>query len=206
MLIEKSMEEYAQLLGSSSSTPGGGSAAAYAGALAASLGLMVAYCTEGKKAYAQHQEVIVKCIARLKKAQCELNQLVDEDARAFEPLARAFRIPRDDPGREAALEDASKLACRVPLRSLEIVDDILDDLEMLAEKGSRMVISDVACSASFVCTVIQCALINIDINKGAIRDESFKQDVIGPAYVQAEESTVRAQHIYKDIKTLLSKV
>ncbi len=204
MFIEKSLDEYSQVLGSSASTPGGGSVAAYAGALAASLGLMVAYCTEGKKAYKEHQETIVSCIDNLDKARCEFNQLVDEDARAFEPLSKAYRMPREDPARAAALEQASKLACQVPLRSLEIINKVLNDLESLVEKGSRMVISDVACAASFAHTVIQCALINLDINRRTIHDKQFERDTIVPACIKAEGDILRAQHIYKSIQIALA--
>ena len=80
-------------LASAAPTPGGGGAAAYCGALAAALASMVGNLTVGKKRYAEVEEDVRASLGRLDDLRVRLVGLVEEDARAFEPLARAYRMP-----------------------------------------------------------------------------------------------------------------
>ncbi|MDR2664773.1 MAG: cyclodeaminase/cyclohydrolase family protein, partial [Oscillospiraceae bacterium] len=91
--------EFANALASSSPTPGGGGAAALAGALGVALGSMVGSLTLGKKKYADVQGDIERIMESAAALRGELLALIDGDAAAFEPLSRAYGIPKDDPSR-----------------------------------------------------------------------------------------------------------
>ena len=82
-------------LASAAPTPGGGGASAYAGALAAALAAMVGNLTVGKKSYADVEDEVRSSLVRLDALRARLVAYVDEDARAFEPLAACYRMPKE---------------------------------------------------------------------------------------------------------------
>lgn len=157
-------------------TPGGGGAAAYCGALAAALAAMVGNLTVGKKTYASVECDVRASLARLSELRARLAALVDEDARAFEPLAAAYRMPNDTPERAAAKDDALQhalvLACEVPLRIMENVALVVDEADFLAHNGSRMVRSDAGVAAAFARAAIEGASLNVFVNVASMRDET----------------------------------
>lgn len=103
---EKTLEEFTCALASASPTPGGGGAAALSGALAAVLGNMVGNLTVGKSKYASVEPQIVLLNRQAEALRKEFLALIDEDAEAFEPLARAYSIPKDAPGRAKIMQTA----------------------------------------------------------------------------------------------------
>lgn len=121
MMLEKKTTEFLEVLSSKEPVPGGGGASAAVGAFAAALGMMVASLTEGKKTYAAVEEEILCAKDRLKEIRDRLVHLADEDARAFEPLSKAYGLPRtteeEQKVREKVMEEALKrpALCRLPL-------------------------------------------------------------------------------------------
>ena len=123
MMLEKKFTDFTEELSSAKPVPGGGGACAAVGAFAAALGMMVANLTVGKKRYADVEEEVKEILARLEATRNELIILADKDAEAFEPLSKAYGLPKDteeeqrEKGRimEAALYEAS----RVPLEIME---------------------------------------------------------------------------------------
>ena len=93
-LMEKSCIEFADALAAKVSVPGGGGAAAYVGALGVALGSMTANFTTGKKKYAEYEEDIQRILAEGDVIRAKLIDLVFADAEAFEPLSKAYGIPR----------------------------------------------------------------------------------------------------------------
>ena len=110
-LTELDLNGFADVLASKAPVPGGGVAAAYAGALAASLCAMVGNLTVGRKKYAAVEEDVRRLTAQAEALEKKLVSLVDADAEAFEPLQKAYAIPKDDPGRAETLEKVSLFAC-----------------------------------------------------------------------------------------------
>ena len=95
MMLEKKTTEFLEELSSSAPVPGGGGASAAAGAYAAALGLMVGNLTTGKKKYADVEEEICESMKKLEQLRDKLTRLVDEDAKAFEPLSKAYGMPKE---------------------------------------------------------------------------------------------------------------
>ena len=164
------MESFLSALASGAPTPGGGGAAALAGALSASLASMVANLTTGKKRYAAFQNEIDSVLTRTAALREALYGFIARDAAAFEPLARAYGIPKDDPTRAETLEAALREAAAVPLALLETLTQIPPMLERLLVIGSKLAVSDVGCSAALCRSAAECAGLNVYINTKLMKD------------------------------------
>ena len=176
-LTGKTCAAFADALAAKASVPGGGGAAAYAGALAAALGNMVGNFTVGKKAYAEVEDDVRRLLAEGDDARARLLALVDEDAAAFEPLARAYGIAADDPGRADALEEATRGALLPPLEVMRQAAHVVELLEEMGEKGSRMLVSDVGCGAALAAAALRAASMNVFVNTKGLRDRAFAAEV-----------------------------
>ena len=124
--------KFVEVLASDAPAPGGGGAAALVGAIGTALGNMVGSLTVGKKKYADVQEEIVALKAKCDALQTELLDQVEADDKGFVPLAKAYGIPKDDPNRDAILEDATVTACAVPMHIMELCCQALDCVAVFA--------------------------------------------------------------------------
>lgn len=172
--MTENMDSFLEDLASSKATPGGGGAAALAGALGAALGSMVVNLTMGKKKYAEHEELLRETLEKTEALRRELKDLIAADAAAFAPLAKAYGLPKNTPAeiaaKERVMEAALADAAAVPLRIMEKGLEGLRLQEILAEKGSRLAISDVACGARLLRAAVACGEMNVYINTGLMKD------------------------------------
>ncbi len=111
----ESCRKFVEVLASDAPAPGGGGAAALVGAIGTALGNMVGSLTVGKKKYAEVEAEIIALKAKCDALQTELLNQVEADDIGFVPLAKAYGIPKDDPNRDAILEEATITACAVPM-------------------------------------------------------------------------------------------
>jgi formiminotetrahydrofolate cyclodeaminase len=172
-----SCREFVSKLASSAPTPGGGGAAALVGAVGVALGQMVGNLTVGKRKYAAVEEEVRMLMTECAYLQEELLNQVMADAEGFEPLARAYGIPKDDPTRDEVLEAAAISACAVPLRIMELCCKAIKIMVALAEKGSRLAASDVGCGAVFCKAALQAASLNVFINTAGVRDRTQAEEL-----------------------------
>ena len=172
------LREFMTKLASAEPVPGGGGASALLGGVGVALCSMVANLTTGKKKYAEYQADIDLVLARTDRSLDNMLVLIQKDADVFAPLAQAYGIPKDDPNREAVLESALVAACAVPLEILQAVADIADVLSILAQKGSRLAVSDVGVAAAALQAAAQGAALNVAINTKLMknRDHAKRQD------------------------------
>lgn len=196
-LYEMTLPEFAGALGSRAPVPGGGGAAALTGALAAALASMVCELTRGKKRYAQFGEDIARITGRAEKLCVELLTDIDEDAAAFEPLSRAYAIPRDDPERARIMEKALKNACAAPMGIARRCGEVLELLSELSEKGSAIAVSDVGVGAQLARAALLSAGLNVRINVSSMSDRaaagalSAELAALEEKYVPMAEDTYR---------------
>lgn len=169
-LAELKTSEFVDLLASDAPAPGGGGAAALAGALGAALGGMVCSLTAGKPKYAGVEPEIRSLMSRCGQLRTELLDQIQADEEGFRPLAQAYGIPRDDPARAGILEQASAAACQAPLRIMELCCESLDAIAVLAEKGSRLAVSDAGCAAALARAALESASLNVLINTRTLKD------------------------------------
>ena len=176
-LTERSCASFAEALAAKEPVPGGGGAAALAGALGVALCSMVGNFTSGKKTYAAVEDDVRRMLAEAEAVRLRLVELVDEDAEAFYPPSRAYAIPRDDPARADTLEEATKGACAAPLEMMRQVCQAIELLEEMGEKGSRMLVSDVGCGALLCRAALEAASMNVFVNTKTLRDRAFAEAV-----------------------------
>ena len=173
MLADKTLTEFVDEIASPAPAPGGGGAAAMVGAIGIALGDMVGELTTGKKKYADVEEDIQALMAEAKAIQAEFIRLIDADAEAFEPLARAYRIPKDDPGRDEIMEQALKEAAAIPMDIMRTCGKALDVIEGFAAKGSRLAVSDAGCAAASCKAALNAASLNVFINTRSMKDRGY---------------------------------
>lgn len=197
-----SCEDFVAALASKEPVPGGGGAAALVGAIGMALGNMVGSLTLGKKKYAGVQEEIIALMAQADALQAELIELVAADAKAFEPLSRAYGIPKEDPERGAVMEGALKAACAVPLEIMKKCCQAIDLHREFAAKGTAIAISDVGCGVSCCQAALQSAALNVFINTKAMADRAYAEAVNQEACSLLDEYSLRAGDIYQDVQQL----
>lgn len=191
--------EFSDRLASKAPVPGGGGASAAVGALSCALGQMVCNLTVGKERYADVQDETAELLAWLEDARRRMLALVDEDAEAFEVLATAYGIPKDEPRRADSLEAALECACKPPLHIMELAARIVERLERLAKIGSRMALSDVGVAAAFSRATLEGASLNIYINAQSMADRQHAQELCSQADGLIAGYVPKAQGIVEEI-------
>ena len=174
MLVDLDIKTFSERLAAGTPTPGGGSASALAGALAASLGAMVCDLTVGKPKYESARADLEKDREALQGLRKDLLTLVDRDAEAYDQVAAAMKLPKGTPEekakRQEALGRASLFATEIPLKTAESSLAVLKHLKEVAEKGSTSALSDVGVAAHLAHTGLAGAALNIRINLPGIPD------------------------------------
>ncbi len=166
------MNDFLADLASDSPTPGGGSVAALAGALAAALGSMVCNLTIGKKKYADVEADLTNVLARTEALRLELAQLIDEDAMAFDKVMAAIRMPKETDAEKVARTNAMQTAlvdaATVPFAVMEKCTEVAAIAREVAAKGNTNAVSDAGVSALMARAGAHAAELNVLINLGSI--------------------------------------
>lgn len=209
-MIEKEiLGQWVDALASKAPVPGGGGASALGGALAAALGQMVGNLTTGKKRYADVEEEIQQSLFALNILQMELMALADKDAEVFAPLAAAYGLPKDTEQqraeKERILEENLLAATLVPMQMMEKTSAVLDVLELLAEKGSRMAISDVGVAVQFARAALNGAVMNVYINTKSMKNREKAGELNVKAGKMIAQGTKQADEIYGKVLAGLTR-
>ncbi len=199
-MTNESCRKFVEVLASSAPTPGGGGAAALVGAVGTALGNMVGSLTVGKKKYADVEAEILDLKAKCDTLQTELLDLVKKDAEGFEPLAKAYGIPKDDPNRAEILEKATVEACKVPMEIMEKCCEALDYIKIFAKKGSRLAVSDAGCGAVCCKAALQAASLNVFINTKSLKDRTVAEELNRQANVMLSKYCALAEEIFADVR------
>jgi len=159
-----SLDGWIDELAGGAPTPGGGSAAALAGTLAAALVAMVARLTIGKKAYAGVEAQAREILAEAEQLRGELRRLVDEDAAAYAGVSRAYKIPKADPHRARAIDDALLSAARPPADVVKRGRRLLALAQTIEHIGNKNAVSDARVAGMLAKTAIDGATENVNAN------------------------------------------
>ena len=195
-----SCRDFVTVLASSAPVPGGGGAAALAGAIGTALGNMVGSLTVGKKRYAAVENEILALKAECDALQQELLDQVPADAEGFAPLAKAYSIPKDDPTRTETLEQATLTACEVPVHIMELCCRSIDAVAVFAAKGSRLAVSDAGCGAVILKAALQAASLNVYINTKSLRDRAAAEAINGKCEAMLKEYGAKADAVYESVR------
>ena len=181
MLIDKKVSNFLDELASNSSTPGGGSAAALAGALGAALISMVGNLTVGKKKYEDVEEDIKKIISSSEKLRYELSQLIEDDVKVFNNFMATYKMPKETEDektiRAEKIQESLIKAAKVPLKVAYKCLDILSLSKEVAEKGNINVVSDAGVAALMAEAALESAILNVKINLKMIKNEKARTEL-----------------------------
>ena len=202
-LQNKTVKEFSELLAAKTSVPGGGGASALAGGLGIALGSMVGQFTLGKKKYVDVESDIQELMVKAEELQKSLLQCIDKDAEAFEPLSKAYSIPKDNPDRDTIMEECLKDAAKVPFEILELSCAAIDLQREFADKGSKLMISDSATGAAILAGAIRGAAVNVKINTGLMKDREYAKALEKKVNTLLEEYIPKADKIYDDVMARL---
>ena len=202
-----SCERFADELNSKAPVPGGGSVAALVGSLGAALAGMVGALTTGKKKYAQYETDIQRILGEAKALQDELMAQIDRDASNFLPLSKCYGLPANTEEEKAVKEEkmqaALKVAITAPIDIVKISYKALTLQEELAEKGSKLAVSDVGCGALCLKSAMQMAWLNVIINLKYIHDDAYVESVRSELVPMMQEGEALADRIYADVESQL---
>jgi glutamate formiminotransferase len=180
-------------------TPGGGSVAALAGALGASLGQMVAGLSRKKKSQAAYVESLSEAIAEFQAASRTLAEAIDKDAASFESVMAAYKLPQANPEeqrrRDDAIQQALQGAAAVPLEVARRAAEIYERLGQLEAISSPSMISDLRVGRLLAAAGVRGALENVSINLESVTDGAFAarmRSECGSLLARVAESPVSA--------------
>ena len=176
-------EDFIEVLASKAAVPGGGGAAALTGAIGIALGNMVGSLTVGKKTYADVEDEIIECKKEADEIAKEFLELMDKDAEAFEPLSRAYGLPKSTPEEIAEKEE------------------IIDLVEVFAAKGSRIALSDAGVGATLLKSAMQGASLNVYINTKSMKDRKRAEELNQLADSLREEYEAKADRIFAEVSS-----
>ena len=171
------LDDFTEQLAAEQPTPGGGSAAAHAGALGAALISMTCRYTVGRDRYQDVQDEIQAVLDRAEALRGELQALVQDDVEAYGGYARAQKLPRDSDEEKAAREEALATAMRastdVPLAVAERCAELTELALRAARAGNPWLISDAAVGGQFALAGHDAAALNVELNVGGIDDPEY---------------------------------
>lgn len=208
-MYNKSCMEFINVLSSKAPVPGGGGASALVGAIGTALGAMVGNLTIGKKKYADVQDDIQKLLIKAEGLQKDMLELINKDAQAFEPLSKAYGLPKDTPEQQAykaeVMENALKIASSVPYEIMEKCIQAIDLHEEMAQKGTKIALSDVGVGVAFCKSALMGASLNIYINTGLMKDREYAKDLENKADALIEKGTKKADEVYNFVMSKIRK-
>jgi glutamate formiminotransferase/formiminotetrahydrofolate cyclodeaminase len=171
--------DFLNALAAGTATPGGGSAAAYAGAAGAALVAMVARLTIGKKKYAAVENRMQEVLTKAEALRQALTAGVEEDSAAYEQVMAAFRLPKDTPGQQSertqAIQSATLVASQVPLQTARLSVQVMELALEVITQGNVNALSDGGSAAALARAALTGAGLNVRINARDLVDKPAAQ-------------------------------
>ncbi len=200
-------EDFVDILSTRAPVPGGGGASALVGALGCALGNMVGSLTVGKKKYAFVEADIIALKEKADILQKELLRLVEEDARVFEPLSKAYGMPKETEEEKAekarVMAIVLKDACSVPMEIMRKCCEAIELIEEFAAKGSVIALSDAGVGAAFCKAALLGASLNVFINTKSMTDRDYAESLNREAEKMIAEYSVKADAVFENVNARL---
>lgn len=207
-LVGMSLAEFADETASESPAPGGGSIAAYLGALGAALATMVANLSSHKKGWDEQWEEFSLWAEKGDAIKQKLIQLVDADTRAFNAIMDAFSLPKgteeEKKNRTLAVQSATRTAIEVPLQVMETAASSFDIIRAMAEKGNPNSVSDAGVGALCARAAVRGAFLNVKINAAGFDDAAFVASVMTKGEKLASLATREEEDILSIVESKIN--
>jgi glutamate formiminotransferase/formiminotetrahydrofolate cyclodeaminase len=198
-LLNMSLRTFSNETASESVAPGGGSVAAYVGALGASLGTMVANLSSHRRVWDDRWAEFSEWAERGQRIKDGLLALVDEDTRSFNGIIAAVRMPKgteaEKAARHEAMQEATKYATEVPFRTMELALETFEVCKAMAEKGNPNSASDAGVGALCARAAVHGAWLNVRINAGDIEDKAWVEAKLSAAQSIAAKADALEQEV-----------
>ncbi|MGK9477172.1 cyclodeaminase/cyclohydrolase family protein [Melioribacter sp. OK-6-Me] len=208
MDIKKTIEQYLDEIASSSPTPGGGNVAAFCGALASSLGIMVCNLTIGKKKYADVEKEIEETKDKLSTYQKNFLILAEKDNEAFNKVMESYKLPKENEEqaetRKKEIQNATLEAAAIPMEVLKNCSAVFIHIKTVAEKGNRNSISDAGVAATLIGAAANGAYLNILINLGSLDNKTIAHEILKSANALLDDVNHNVRLITNIIKDSLT--
>jgi len=180
-LVSESLDSLLERIAANTPTPGGGTVSAVCGALSAALSRMVANLAVGKQGYEAAQSDVAAIEARGRALQRRFLELAEADAKAYDVVVAAMRMPKatdaDRAARKGAMQDAYRGATEVPMETVRAAIEALELAKSAAEKGNRSAITDAGVAALLAQAAMRGASLNVRINLAAVADPLWREAV-----------------------------
>ena len=184
-LVDLTLSNFADVTASESVAPGGGSIAAYVGALGVSLGTMVANLSSHKAGWDEKWEYYSKWAVKGESYKNKLLYLVDEDTKAFNKIIEGFRMPKGSDEekaiRRSAIEEATKYATEIPFQVMETAHNSMEVMEAMVKEGLPSSLSDAGVGVLCARSAVIGAYFNVRINAKDIKDRKFADSILAKA-------------------------
>ena len=175
--LRAGVEPFVEQLAAPTATPGGGSAAAASGAMAAGLATMVASMSRGKKAYVQHERELSEAIGRLSQLREELKAAIDADADSYNAVMNAYKTDKSSAEGDGLIDTALKQATSVPLSVAERAKEVAEIADKLKPITNPNMKSDLTTASALARAAIEGALANVEINLESVKDQHFAGEI-----------------------------
>lgn len=171
------LAELLDAFASNQPVPGGGSASALAGAVGASLLIMVAGLPKTRNGTEEERASLNAAADRLRPLRDELASLIDRDSDAYTSVIDAFRLPRSNDvekeARRSAIDAAMRTATEAPLATLRVCEQVLRDARTIASCGAPSAASDAAVAIELLKSAARGAALNVETNLASIKDAEY---------------------------------
>ena len=206
-LVDLTVKGFAEETSRESPAPGGGTIAAYMGALGAALGGMVANLSSHKPGWDERWHEFSVWADKGQELMTELLHLVDEDTQAFNRIMAAFGMPKktdeDKAARSAAIQAATLYATQVPLRTMKASFQVFDLCRAMAQEGNPNSVSDAGVGALAARAAVLGAGMNVKINAGSLKDRATADALIAEANELIARANVEEAEITKIVESKL---
>jgi len=207
-LISMNLSDFADETASESPAPGGGSIAAYVGALGVSLGTMVANLSSHKKGWDERWEEFSTWAEKGQQYKSELVRLVDADTKAFTEIMDAFALPKstdeEKATRKMAIQKATKRAIEIPFAVMENAYGSMEVIKAMAETGNPNSVSDAGVGALCARSAVMGAFMNVRINAAGYDDKDFVNDIISRGKEIEARTIERESEVLKIVNEKIS--
>ena len=200
-------EDFVEILSTKAPVPGGGGASALVGAIGTALGNMVGSLTVGKKKYAEVEADIIALKEKADALQKDFLHLVEEDARVFEPLSKAYGMPKDTEEEKAekarVMEIVLKDACSVPMEIMKKCCEAIDIIEEFAQKDNVIALSDAGVGAAFCKAALLGASLNVFINTKSMANREYAEALNREAEEMIATYSAKADAVFEGVTNRL---
>lgn len=202
-LVKMNLRDFANETASESPAPGGGSIAAYVGALGISLATMVANLSSHKKGWDNRWKEFSDWAVQGQNLKDQLLVLVDEDTNAFNAIMSAFALPKNSEEEKAirstAIQAATKIAIEMPFKVMQLAIQSFDLIKAMAVDGNPNSVTDAGVGALCARAAVHGAYLNVKINTGGLKDKAFVENILQ----QSKEMITKADVLEKEIMAIV---